>query len=108
MDAPQITFQLPGMYGDHHVVKVRQIVAALPGVVAVIASAALQRIDVKFDPAQLSAEAIASALSGGGYPPGAAPGFASSSRQSANWRRALRAAAAPSAAGTRRPRVSAA
>ena len=58
----KITLKLPGMYGDHHVVKVRRVVTALPGVIDISASAALQQIVVAFDPAQLSAEAITSAL----------------------------------------------
>ncbi len=69
----KITLKLPGMYGDHHVVKVRQVVTALPGVTEVSASAALQQIVVAFDPAKLSAEAITSALAESGYPPGEAP-----------------------------------
>ena len=69
----KITLKLPGMYGDHHVVKVRQVVTALPGIAEVSASAALQQIVVAFDPAQLPAEAITSALTESGYPPGEVP-----------------------------------
>src|SRR5574341_2374095 len=69
----RITLKLPSMYGDHHVVKVRGVVTPLPGVTEVSASAALQHIVVTFDEAQTSAEAIASALTASGYPPGEVP-----------------------------------
>jgi copper chaperone CopZ len=68
-----LTLKLPTMYGDHHVVKVRQVVTALSGVAEVAASAALQQLTVTFDPAQTSAEAITSALRASGYAPGEAP-----------------------------------
>jgi copper chaperone CopZ len=69
-----LTLKLPTLYGDHHVIKARQVVAALSGVAEVVASAALQQLVVKFDSAQLSAEAITSALTASGYPPGETPG----------------------------------
>jgi copper chaperone CopZ len=68
-----LTLKMPTMYGDHHVVKVRQVVTALPGVVEVAASAALQHIVVTFDEAQTSAGVITSALRESGYPPGEVP-----------------------------------
>ena len=70
-------FSLPTMYGDHHVVKARQIVAALPGVGEVRASAAQKKLTVAFDPAKVTAEAIGAALTQGGYrPAGLADGLA--------------------------------
>jgi len=42
-----LTLKLPTLYGDHHVIKARQVVAALPGVAAVVASAALQQLVVE-------------------------------------------------------------
>ena len=70
-----ITLQLPTMYGDHHTSKVRQILAALPGVKNVIASSAQQKVKVTFDSAQITAKAIASALAANGFPPGELPGM---------------------------------
>jgi copper chaperone CopZ len=66
----QETFSLPTMFGDHHVVAVRQVVAALAGVTAIQASAARQKLVVTFDPAQLSAAAISAALTQAGFAPG--------------------------------------
>lgn len=68
-----LTLKLPTMYGDHHVIKVRQIVGALPGVAEVVASAAQQQLVVTFDSAQTSAEAITSALTENGYAPARPP-----------------------------------
>jgi copper chaperone CopZ len=64
-----LVVNLPGMYADHHVVKVRQIVAALPGVGQVRASAARQQVSLDYDPAQQSAETIRAALAANGYVP---------------------------------------
>jgi copper chaperone CopZ len=65
-----LTLDLPTLYGDHHVINVRRMVAALPGVEEVWASAARQQITVSFDPARLSPETIETALTENGYPPG--------------------------------------
>ena len=70
-----ITLQLPTMYGDHHTSKVRQILTALPGVKHVSASSAQQKVQVAFDPAQTSTDAIRSALAVSGFPPGELPGM---------------------------------
>ena len=72
-DYQQESFSLPSMYGDHHVIRVRQIVAALAGVAEIRASAAQQTLVVKFAPGQLSAERIRAALAEGGFASGAPP-----------------------------------
>ncbi len=72
-DLQNETLTLSTMYGDHHVVEVRQIVTALPGVKEVRASASRRKIFVTFDRAQLTLEAITAALAQGGFAPGAAP-----------------------------------
>jgi copper chaperone CopZ len=64
------TISLPAMYGDHHVVQVRQVVSALPGVKAVQASASRRKIYVTFSPSQLTLEAICAALAKAGFAPG--------------------------------------
>lgn len=65
-----ITLKLPTMYGDHHVMRVRQVLGALPGVAKVLASAAELRLSVSFDPAQLSPDTLEAVLIEHGYPPG--------------------------------------
>jgi copper chaperone CopZ len=62
-----ITLNLPAMYGDHHVVEVRRILSELPGVQEIYASSCFQIVEVTYDPAQLSADAISAKLSEAGY-----------------------------------------
>ena len=75
MEEQHIILQLPAMYGDHHTVKVRQVLAALPGVKNAWASSAQQKVQVAFDPAQTSTDAITSALAAIGFRPGKLPGM---------------------------------
>lgn len=63
----RLTLELPTMYGDHHVVEVRALLAGLPGVKPVVASAAWQKVVLDYDPAQSSPEAILAALAERGY-----------------------------------------
>jgi copper chaperone CopZ len=61
-------FSVPAMWADHHVLKVREMLAALPGVQDVIASSAFHAVAVNYDPETLGREAIVEALSEAGYP----------------------------------------
>ena len=63
----RLTLELPTMYGDHHVVEVRALLAGLPGVRPVVASAAWQKVVLDFDPAQTGPTAIKAALAERGY-----------------------------------------
>lgn len=62
-------FSVPRMYADHHVLRVRRVLAQLPGVQDVYASAALKKVAVSFDPALTSAQAVQEALKAAGYGP---------------------------------------
>jgi copper chaperone CopZ len=62
-----LSFKLPAMYGDHHVVEVRRILAELPGVEDIYASSAFQAVEVTYDAAQVDAAAIESVLDNAGY-----------------------------------------
>lgn len=72
-DYQKESISLPAMFGDHHVVQVRQIVSALPGVQTVLASASRHKITVTFNRAQLSVEAISAALAQAGFAPNVVP-----------------------------------
>jgi copper chaperone CopZ len=61
------TIDVPAMYGDHHVLEVRNILAALPGVESVTASSCFHTVEVSFDPAQSSADDLEAALAAAGY-----------------------------------------
>jgi copper chaperone CopZ len=63
----KLVLELPMMYGDHHVVEVRNILSVLAGVSEIYASSARQRVELEYDPSQVSAEAIKEALLARGY-----------------------------------------
>ena len=64
---PTVSFAAPTLYGDHHVLEVRRILLALPGMIEVYVSSCFHVIEVSFDPARISTEDIASALTKAGY-----------------------------------------
>ena len=64
---PKVSFPAPALYGDHHVLEVRRILLALPGMIEVYVSSCFHVIEVSFDPLQISPEDIASALEEAGY-----------------------------------------
>ena len=47
---------VPAMYGDHHVLEVRRILLAMPGVEDVYASSGFQTVQVTYDPAKANIE----------------------------------------------------
>jgi len=61
------TFELPTMYGDHHVLEVRQILLAIPGVTDVYASSAFQVVEVTYDPEKVNDLEIRVKLDEAGY-----------------------------------------
>lgn len=66
----KLSLSIPAMYGDHHVLAVRQLLGALPGVEDIYASSAFKQVVVTFDPARVGAAAIEQALADHGYAPG--------------------------------------
>jgi excisionase family DNA binding protein len=60
-------FELPSMYADHHVLEVRRILEALPGIEDIYASSAFHTVEVTYDPAKLRKEDISARLSEAGY-----------------------------------------
>ena len=58
---------VPAMYGDHHVLEVRQILFAQSGVDDVSASSCFQTVEVEFDPAKTNSEEITAILAEAGY-----------------------------------------
>jgi hypothetical protein len=61
------SFPASALFGDHHVLEVRRILLALPGVVDIYASSCFRVIEVNFDPVQVSLEDITSSLEKAGY-----------------------------------------
>ena len=62
-----ISLPLPMLYADHHVLAVRQLLLALPGVSDVYASSGFQIVEVSFDESQLPQEKIEAVLAEAGY-----------------------------------------
>lgn len=58
---------VPKMWADHHVLKVREVLSALDGVEGVYASSAWKQVVVKHDPGKLEQSAIVEALAKAGY-----------------------------------------
>jgi len=63
-------FDVPKMYADHHVEKVRNALLQLDGVEEVTASSAFKRVVISYDSARLNPGAIEEALRTAGYAPG--------------------------------------
>ncbi len=62
-----ITIDLPKMYADHHVVEVRRILLAMPGVEEVYASSAFRVVRARIDPARVSEADLCAQLEAAGY-----------------------------------------
>jgi copper chaperone CopZ len=60
-------FEVPTLYGDHHVTEVRRVLLELPGVIDVYASSAFQVIEVAYDPAKVNDLQISVKLDEAGY-----------------------------------------
>jgi copper chaperone CopZ len=63
----KLQFNLPDMWADHHVLKVRTVLDAMDGVQDVVASSAFRMVMLSYDPAVTSAGAIWAAVEDAGY-----------------------------------------
>jgi copper chaperone CopZ len=61
----RIVVDVPGMYGDHHVLRVREALLGISGVQEVTASAARRQVAVRFDETATSDQAIQDSLADG-------------------------------------------
>jgi copper chaperone CopZ len=61
------TFELPMMYGDHHVVEVRNLLSTFPGIQEIYASSSFHIVEIQYDETQLSEEEIRDKLDAAGY-----------------------------------------
>ncbi|MCA9872668.1 MAG: heavy-metal-associated domain-containing protein [Anaerolineales bacterium] len=62
-----ITFELPMMYGDHHVIEVRKLLKAVPGIDELYASSSFQILEIQFDEQQVTEDEIRARLETAGY-----------------------------------------
>jgi hypothetical protein len=63
----KVSFPAPALYADHHVLEVRRILLALPGVAEVYASSCFHVIEVNIDPLRVTADEVAAVLAEAGY-----------------------------------------
>lgn len=63
----KVTFNIPTMWADHHVLAVREALGQVGGVSEVIASAAYKDVLVKYDSATVTPEALSDTLAEAGY-----------------------------------------
>ncbi len=63
----KLQFNVPDMWADHHVLKVRAVLDAIEGVQDVIASSAFRMVVLSYDPDLTSPGAIWAALEDAGY-----------------------------------------
>ncbi|MBP7999538.1 MAG: heavy-metal-associated domain-containing protein [Chloroflexi bacterium] len=61
------TFEIPTLYGDHHVIEIRKLLSPLPGIENIYASSCFHTVEVQFDEGRLTTEAIKAQLAEAGY-----------------------------------------
>ena len=60
-------FDLPTLYGDHHVIEVRRILMEIPGVDEVYASSSFQAVEIQYDENKVKDTEIQGILGEAGY-----------------------------------------
>jgi copper chaperone CopZ len=63
----KVTLNVPGMYGDHHVLAVRDLLGKLPGVENIFATSAFKQVVVTFDPTKSKPADFEKVLKAEGY-----------------------------------------
>ena len=66
----KVVLDVPTLWADHHVLKIRDVLATLKGIEDVYASSAWKQVLVSFDPAKLEPAIIEKTLAEAGYPVG--------------------------------------
>lgn len=69
----KVTFSIPAMWADHHVLAVRDALGKVSGVAEVLASSLYRDVLVKYDPTTVGPDAIKAALVEAGYQIAKAP-----------------------------------
>jgi copper chaperone CopZ len=65
----ELIFEMPSMYGDHHVLKIRDALTDIEGVKEIYASSAWKQIMIKYEPKKVKPADLETVLSDAGYPP---------------------------------------
>jgi copper chaperone CopZ len=80
-----LTLTIPGLWADHHVLKVQDALADLDGLERLEASAKDRTLTLHFDPSRLDAARVADHLTAAGYPPGEPQAAADTPRAKPEW-----------------------
>jgi copper chaperone CopZ len=63
----KFTFDLPFLFGDHHVIEVRRLLKEVPGVSDMYVSSSFHTVEVTYDPDATNPEKITASLEEAGY-----------------------------------------
>lgn len=63
----RVSFCVPKMYGDHHVLAVRKALLETDGVEDIVASSALKKVTVDYDSTKVSMDKLKAQLGDAGY-----------------------------------------
>ncbi len=63
----KLQLNVPDLWADHHVLKVRAVLTAIPGVQDVVASSAFRMVALNYDPALANPGVIMGTLDDAGY-----------------------------------------
>lgn len=66
----QLILDVPALYADHHVLKVREALTELEGIDELYASSSWKQLMLTYDSKKIEPEQIEEALRDAGYPPG--------------------------------------
>lgn len=69
----KVTFSIPSMWADHHVLSVRDALGQVSGVEEITASAMYKDVLVMYDPSTTTPDALAGALASAGFEIAKAP-----------------------------------
>jgi copper chaperone CopZ len=67
----ELVLEVPGMWADHHVIAVREVLQREDGLTVTAASARDLSVRIEYDPERADVKHIATVLTAAGYPPGA-------------------------------------
>lgn len=65
----KLTLDIPTLFGDHQVLKLRDALANIDGVSEIYASSAWKQVMITYDPKQVKPADLEKALTDAGYPP---------------------------------------
>jgi len=69
----KVTFSIPSMWADHHVLAVREALSRVSGVEDILASAMYKDVVIQYDPTTTNPDALAQVLREAGYDIAKAP-----------------------------------